>query len=328
MTFWNIASPLRASISATSCGVVTMTAPERWIFCVSVSCASPVPGRQVDDEEVELAPGDVPEELLDRLHHHRPAPDDRLVDVHQEPERHDPDAVPLDRDDLVRLVDEGLLVDAHHHLLRRAVDVGVHEARRGGPARASASARFAATVDLPDAPLARGDRDLEPHLRQDARRRAAGRRRAPRGGGGRGLSTSRRIVTACTPGSAPKLLGRVALDLLGRSRRRGRDLQPEGDVAAADREVLDETEGDDVAGEAREPDGFQDLEDLLFGQLSRWRSSILRVRILCHGAPAPRRAAPRSRSRSCSRHARRARGVERPATSIGSPDREDDAAGA
>ena len=44
LTFWNIASPLRASISETSCGVVTITAPERWIFCVSVSCASPVPG--------------------------------------------------------------------------------------------------------------------------------------------------------------------------------------------------------------------------------------------------------------------------------------------
>ena len=44
LTFWNIARPLRASMSETSCGVVTMTAPERWIFCVSVSCASPVPG--------------------------------------------------------------------------------------------------------------------------------------------------------------------------------------------------------------------------------------------------------------------------------------------
>ena len=43
-TFWNIARPLRASMSATSCGVVTMTAPESATFCVSVSCASPVPG--------------------------------------------------------------------------------------------------------------------------------------------------------------------------------------------------------------------------------------------------------------------------------------------
>ena len=44
LTFWNIVRPLRASMSATSCGVVTITAPERWTFCVSVSCMSPVPG--------------------------------------------------------------------------------------------------------------------------------------------------------------------------------------------------------------------------------------------------------------------------------------------
>jgi hypothetical protein len=40
----NIASPLRASIRATSCGVVTTTAPAMGIFCAMVSCASPVPG--------------------------------------------------------------------------------------------------------------------------------------------------------------------------------------------------------------------------------------------------------------------------------------------
>ena len=83
-TFWNIARPLRASMSDTSCGVVTMTAPESWIFCVSVSWASPVPGGRSIDEEVERPPGDVLEELLDGLHDHRAAPDHGLVDVHEE----------------------------------------------------------------------------------------------------------------------------------------------------------------------------------------------------------------------------------------------------
>src|SRR5438093_1130842 len=43
-TCLNIATPLRASMSATSCGVVTTTAPERAILCVRVSWTSPVPG--------------------------------------------------------------------------------------------------------------------------------------------------------------------------------------------------------------------------------------------------------------------------------------------
>jgi len=43
-TFSNIFKPRRASSSAISCGVVTMTAPETGIFCARVSWMSPVPG--------------------------------------------------------------------------------------------------------------------------------------------------------------------------------------------------------------------------------------------------------------------------------------------
>ena len=43
-TFSNILRPLRASISAMSCGVVTITAPVTGTFCASVSWMSPVPG--------------------------------------------------------------------------------------------------------------------------------------------------------------------------------------------------------------------------------------------------------------------------------------------
>ena len=40
----NMLSPLRASISARSCGVDTITAPASGTCCAMVSCASPVPG--------------------------------------------------------------------------------------------------------------------------------------------------------------------------------------------------------------------------------------------------------------------------------------------
>src|SRR5690348_166712 len=43
-TFSNILSPFRASSSAISCGVVTMTAPVTGTFCASVNWISPVPG--------------------------------------------------------------------------------------------------------------------------------------------------------------------------------------------------------------------------------------------------------------------------------------------
>ena len=40
----NMSIPLRASSSATSCGVDTITAPSTTAFCASVICTSPVPG--------------------------------------------------------------------------------------------------------------------------------------------------------------------------------------------------------------------------------------------------------------------------------------------
>jgi len=43
-TFSNILRPLRASISAMSCGVVTITAPVTGTFWASDSWMSPVPG--------------------------------------------------------------------------------------------------------------------------------------------------------------------------------------------------------------------------------------------------------------------------------------------
>lgn len=43
-TFSNIATPFAASINATSCGVVTITAPDRATRCAIEIWMSPVPG--------------------------------------------------------------------------------------------------------------------------------------------------------------------------------------------------------------------------------------------------------------------------------------------
>ena len=65
-TFSNILPPRSASPTATSCGVVTMTAPEtlRGLHQGELRVAGA--GRQVDDEVVELAPVHVAQELRAR----------------------------------------------------------------------------------------------------------------------------------------------------------------------------------------------------------------------------------------------------------------------
>ena len=55
-TFSNILRPLRASISAMSCGVVTITAPVTGTFCDERQLDVAGAGRQVDDQVVEVAP--------------------------------------------------------------------------------------------------------------------------------------------------------------------------------------------------------------------------------------------------------------------------------
>src|SRR5215831_17096822 len=105
------------------------------------------------------------------------------------------------------------------------------------PIRSRASARLAATVDLPTPPFPDATAIV--------------------------WRTSLRIVVGA---AGP---GRGAPDLLGRGLGLGHDLQPHRDVAASDRQVLDEAEGDDVAGEAGEPDRLQDLPDLFLRQLRR-----------------------------------------------------------
>ena len=117
------------------------------------------PRRQVEQQVLELAPGDVLEELLDRLVQHRAAPDDGRVLLDEEADRHHLDAAGrVQRQDLALAVDVGLGVDAEHARDRVAVDVAVEGAGRvafGGQRRGQVGGHRR----LADAALAGGDAD-------------------------------------------------------------------------------------------------------------------------------------------------------------------------
>ena len=83
--------------------------------------------RQVEEQDVEVAPEHVTEELLQRPVEHRSAPDDGLVAGHKHPDRNDLHLVRDGRQDHV--VDLGrALLDPEHPRDREAVDVSVDDA--------------------------------------------------------------------------------------------------------------------------------------------------------------------------------------------------------
>ena len=72
--------PARSATSAAaSCGVVTTTTSALGRCWPSEIATSPVPGRQVEQQHVEVAPVDVGEHLHQRPVEHRAAPGDDLV---------------------------------------------------------------------------------------------------------------------------------------------------------------------------------------------------------------------------------------------------------
>jgi hypothetical protein len=159
--------------------------------------------RQVDHHDVELAPGDVAQHLLDGALHHRPAPDHRRVLVDEKAHRHDLDAVGLQRRQLLA-VGSGRRParEPDHAWQGRPVDVGVEKARapaeRGEPHR-----EVHRGGGLADAALARGHRDDRAHALGE---------RALRGGVGGGLLGGR--------GPARGRSARARSGALGRQHRR------------------------------------------------------------------------------------------------------------
>ena len=149
---------------------------------------SPVPGGMSTIEVVEIAPVGVLEQLLQRLRHHRAAPDHRRIRIDQEADRHRLQPVRLERLERLAVGRFGPPGDAQHHRLRRAVDVGVEHADLGALGRkrqceidgggrladAALAARHRDDVldagDQLDAALHRMRRDLLRHVDGDASR--------------------------------------------------------------------------------------------------------------------------------------------------------------
>ncbi|PMB71123.1 Actin-depolymerizing factor gmf1 [Beauveria bassiana] len=119
-------------------------------------------GRRIDEHEVQVAPLDVLEELLDQAVLLGPTPDDGLVaarqhelDAHDGEVIHDPDRRPPGAADVNRLV-----LDAHHLWYARSADIRVHYsdgAVRVGRKRVRQQRRKCA---LADAALAAKDENL------------------------------------------------------------------------------------------------------------------------------------------------------------------------
>ena len=95
-------------------------------------------GREIEHEEIEVAPLDLPEKLLGVFRDHRPAQDGGRGVVEQEAHRHELQVVALDGDDaVVRRWPSGVRCVPNIRPMRRAVKIAVAEAdgRAGSSAR-------------------------------------------------------------------------------------------------------------------------------------------------------------------------------------------------
>src|SRR5581483_11120829 len=95
--------------------------------------------------------------LLDRLAHHRAAPDDRAISLGHEPERHELHAVSFVRYERAIFGADGL-TDAHQGWDTRPVDVRIEEAdARAGSGQGDGE--VGGDRRLTDTPLTTGNRD-------------------------------------------------------------------------------------------------------------------------------------------------------------------------
>ena len=139
---WWVCSAMVPARSATSaaacCGVVTTSSSAGGTSWATEMAMSPVPGGQVHQQHVEVAPVDVGEELLQRAVQHRAAPHDRLVVGDEHADRDDLHVVGHRRQDHV-LDLGGAALDAEHP--RAPSGRRCRRPRRRPPARCGPSRR-------------------------------------------------------------------------------------------------------------------------------------------------------------------------------------------
>jgi hypothetical protein len=203
----------------------------------------------IDQQVVELAPRDVLEELRERLVQHRATPHDGLVLVEEEPDRHDLQAVRLERQDLALGRDlRPLGAEPQHARDRVAPDVGVEHAdllalRRERDGEVDGQRRLA------DAALAGADAEDVGDLRERALRQAPGTAELALQAGlllvGQDVEPDVDMADACDAAHGAVDGGlEVVLDRAAGGRERNRDVD---DPAVLDLDRADHLELDDVA---------------------------------------------------------------------------------
>ena len=220
----------------------------------------------VDDEPVQRTPIDLAQELGDGLVDHRPPPHHRRVLLDQEPQRHDPDAVFLER--LNALLDHRRLhaLESHHGRQRGAVDVGVEQAYAvsfggHGEREVDGHRRFAYSA----LPAGHGEDVVDAHDRL----LGGGLLRGAAGDAGLLLQGDRDALDALEVlEQSAELLEDVLRQRLG-----GVDQDLERDLAATHGQLLDAAQGDQIlvaVGILDAPDGPDDVFFLQGRQRESW----------------------------------------------------------
>ena len=141
-----------------SCGVETMISTRQRRLLRHRQLRVAGTGRQIDDQDVEFAPGNLAQHLLQRAHDHRAAPDHRRVFRHKKAHRHDLEPVILHRLKHLAVAGAGPARNPQHARHRRAVDVGVEHADPQ-PVPPQGQSKVGGDRGLADAALARCDCD-------------------------------------------------------------------------------------------------------------------------------------------------------------------------
>ena len=220
--------------------------------------------RQIDDEIVQLSPLNISGKLADELVHHRTSPDDRTVGIREKAHRDHLHSMTLERQDLIVLPHLGLALDAKHHRHARAEYIRIDQADScpGGLQREGQVDRGRR---LSDPALAAGHRD---NILHPGQRRTAGRIC---------LASLRGHlhIDLLGPGN-PRALGKALhLQLLFYRAGRCGQLDLEGDLAAINDQVLDETQADNVTIQVRVLDRAKNLEYRIFVENIARHNSLL-----------------------------------------------------
>ena len=87
----------------------------------------PGAGRQVDDQDVQFPPLHLIEHLLQCAHQHRTAPDNRLIRIDHQTDRHHRNAMGLERNNNLTIGTGRAFAHAHHTRLARTIYICIKQ---------------------------------------------------------------------------------------------------------------------------------------------------------------------------------------------------------